>query len=315
MTALLLIADGAATAFASAATPALDRLRHRASLHTVPDRLPVASEVALPALLGRWLSAAPARGAVEAAAVDRTMAAREAAWRLDLASGNDAKAEHERTAALLGSTLAAEVRHLRRGRFLLVHPQPWSASARRRAVDAAERAAGSAVRLWGGGPAPTWPPLARSTAVVAAPTGAAAGVARLLRADLVAPIGATGFADTDLAAKTSAAELLLAAGQHDLVVVHVGGIDEAGHARDAELQRRTLTAFDQDLVRPLAATAAAAGIPLLATADHGTDPRTGCHVGGAVPAFGSIPVPDGRAPDAVGRLVAAGRLSVERAAG
>lgn len=53
MTALLLIADGAAGTFPAAATPQLDRLPHRSTLQTVPAGLPVASEVALPSLLGR----------------------------------------------------------------------------------------------------------------------------------------------------------------------------------------------------------------------------------------------------------------------
>lgn len=319
MTTLLLIADGAAATFGSVATPALDHLPHRASLDTVPDGLPVASEVALPSLLGRWLCAAPARGTVEAAAIGRRLASHEAASRLDLANGSDEvtddEAAHDRTAARLGSALGAEVHHLRRGRFLLLHPQRWSEQERRRALREAERVTGSSVRLWGGGPAPTWEPLDRSTVVVAAPTGAAAGVARLLGAEVVVPAGATGFADTDLTAKAHAAERLLAADDHDLVVVHVGAIDEAGHARDAHLQRHALTAFDQGLVRPLAATASASGIPLLATADHGTDPRTGRHLGGPVPAFASIPVSDGPSPAAIKQLVAAGGVSAGSAAG
>lgn len=305
MTALLLIADGAAGTFLAATTPQLDRLPHRATLQTVPEGLPVTSEVALPSLLGRWLSKAPARGAVEAAAVGRPLGADEAAWRLDVPNLADADEDDlHRTAARLQTT-GTEVRHLRRGRFLLVGPRSWLPEPPRPWLTAVESALSSSARLWGGGPAPVWAPLGRPTAVVAAPTGAAAGVARLLGADTVTPVGTTGFADTDLAAKARAARRLLEAGEHELVVVHVGAVDEAGHARDAALQRSALAAFDRELVGPMTIAAREAGAPLMATADHGTDPSTGQHVGGLVPAFITVAGPEGRAPEAVAALVAA----------
>lgn len=316
VTALLLIADGAAGTFPAVATPHLDRLPHRATLQTVPAGLPVASEVALPSLMGRWLSEAPARGAVEAAAVRRPLGADEAAWRLDIPNLADADEDDQhRTAARLRTT-GTEVRHLRRGRFLLVGPRSWLAEAPRPWLTAVERALGSSARLWGGGPTPVWAPLERPTAVVAAPTGAAAGVARLLGADTVTPVGTTGFADTDLPAKARAARRLLEAREHELVVVHVGAVDEAGHARDAALQRSALTAFDRELVGPMTIAAREVGVPLMVTADHGTDPSTGLHVGGLAPAFVTVAVPDGPAPEAVAALVAAPKqLSAAPSAG
>ncbi len=314
MPVLLVIVDGAANVVTSTSTPHLDRLPHHAELRTVPPGLPVVSEVALPGLLGRELDTAPARGAVEAAAIGRRLGCDEVAWRLDLAGLETAPAEVlTRTATRLAARTGAEVHPLRRGRFLMVGEGPWEPHAAERAD--LERHLGTPVRIWGGGGPPDWVPLPWSTAVVSAPTGAAAGVARLLGAEHVAPAGTTGFADTDLTAKARAAEQLLDQGRHALIAVHVGAVDEAGHARDAALQVRAMAAIDGALVGPLVTLAERTGAPLVVTSDHGTDARTGRHLGGPVPASANVSLADGAAADLVAQLVSGEPVSAARRAG
>lgn len=301
---LLVVADGAAAAFAAAATPAWDDLPHAGLLDTVPDGLPVASEVALPALLGVDLHEAPARGPVEAAGCGVTVPPHGSAWRLDL---DTTTARPDVLARDLSRILAADVHHLRRGRFVVVAPDRWLVDGGTQAREATILAAtGVAARLWGGGRGMTLPALSWTSVVVAAPTGAAAGVARLLGADLRCPPGATGFPDTDLAAKTAAAVGLLASDEHELVVVHVGAPDEAGHARDAVGQIRCVEAIDHEVVAPLRVEAGARGVALVVTADHATDPTTGQHAPGPVPARATVPVPSGDARRLLVDVVGAG---------
>lgn len=289
---LVLVPDGAAAV--RAVTAAADALPYRGRLTTVPEGLSVASEVALPGLLGHPPTVAPARGPVEAAAVGAMPRPGEAAWRLDVGDVAAGVRDPGRLAAVLAAAVGGDVRHLRRGRFLLIGPERWLTDGREGArADAAHHRIGIRPRIWGGGGPIAWPTSPASTAVVCASSGAAAGVARLLGADVVAPAGATGFADTDLVAKATCAADLLVRGEHDLVMVHVGAPDEAGHARDAQGQRRCLEAFDRAIVAPLARQADALGIAVLVAADHGTDPRTGAHLGGPVAARASFPLADG----------------------
>jgi 2,3-bisphosphoglycerate-independent phosphoglycerate mutase len=286
---LVLVADGAGALLAAVDLPAIAGLPYTERVVTIPSGMPVASEVALPGLLGRRVAGAPARGAVEAAGLGVPVGPGEAAWRLDIGG---CSGPPEALASFVGGLLEARVDHLRRGRFLVIGPRAWlrdgGQERRRRTI---EDAVGQPVRWWGGGPAVDWTPLAWTTAVVAAPTGAAAGTSRLLRADLVVPAGATGFPGTDLAAKSDAATRLLDVGRHELVTVHVGAVDEAGHSGDAPLQRDCLEEFDRLLVAPLLEAAAERGIDVLVASDHGTDPATGRHVGGPVPASATFPLP------------------------
>lgn len=301
---LVLVPDGAA-GVVGARTPASAGLPHRRELMTVPAGLPVRSEVALPSFLGLRVPAAPARGAVEAAAVGIALPHGMAAWRLDLgddATGLDAPDD---VAAVLGRALAADVSHLRGGRFLVVGPDRWLTDGRDSdRVDKVAATIDRAARLWGGGRHIPWPQVTVPTAVVCAPSGAAAGVGRLAGADVVAPAGATGFPGTDLAAKVAAATALLDAGNHEILVVHVGATDEAGHARDAALQRAELERFDRTVVAGLTPLAAERDVAVLVAADHGTDPATGAHVGGPVPTAATVPLVADNVRDVVRRLTA-----------
>jgi 2,3-bisphosphoglycerate-independent phosphoglycerate mutase len=140
--------------------------------------------------------------------------------------------------------------------------------------------AASPVRVW---PAALRPPrmLDRSTVVIGA-AGAATGLGALMGARTVVPPGATGRPGSDLAAKRAAA-LEAIEGGAERVVVHVGGPDEAGHARDRKAKAAVLNAADRELIGPLAAAVGERSGRIQVGPDHGCDPETGHHVPGPVP--------------------------------
>lgn len=136
------------------------------------------------------------------------------------------------------------------------------------------------LRVW---PAGLRPPriLDARTVVIGAP-GAATGLGALMGARTITPAGATGRPGSDLRAKRSAALAALAGGAQR-VVVHVGGADEAAHARDPHAKAAVLRAADVELIGPLAQVVGARRGRLQVGPDHGCDPRSGEHVGGPVP--------------------------------
>lgn len=136
------------------------------------------------------------------------------------------------------------------------------------------------LRLW---PAGLRPPriLDRRTVVVGAP-GAATGLGALMGAHTVVPPGATGRPGSDLAGKRRAALAAVRDGA-ERVIVHVGGADEAGHARDRAAKAAVLREADRELIGPLGAIVAERNGRIQVGPDHGCDPDTGEHVGGPVP--------------------------------
>jgi hypothetical protein len=141
--------------------------------------------------------------------------------------------------------------------------------------------------------------------VVVGARGAATGIGRLLGARAVVPDGATGQPDSDLAAKARAAVAAIAMGAAR-VVVHVGGPDEAAHARDVAAKVAVLERADRELLAPLADAVRAAGGTLRVCPDHGCDPTTGAHDDAPVPCldwparapvFGTQPDSSLRAPE------------------
>jgi 2,3-bisphosphoglycerate-independent phosphoglycerate mutase len=133
-----------------------------------------------------------------------------------------------------------------------------------------------------------WPPGARPPRILDAGTvvigaaGAAIGLGALMGARTVIPPGATGRPGSDLSAKCRAALSAMADGACR-VVVHVGGADEAGHARDRPAKVRVLEQADREIVGPLAAAMRSHGGAIEVCPDHGCDLATGAHVGGPVP--------------------------------
>ncbi|MFM8805142.1 MAG: phosphoglycerate mutase, partial [Planctomycetia bacterium] len=95
-------------------------------------------------------------------------------------------------------------------------------------------------------------------------------------------VGATGYLDTDYAAKGRAAIDELATA--DLVCVHVEAPDEASHQGDAVEKVKAIEEIDAKIVRPIAEHLA--GVPehrILVCPDHPTFISTKTHSRGPVP--------------------------------
>jgi 2,3-bisphosphoglycerate-independent phosphoglycerate mutase len=94
--------------------------------------------------------------------------------------------------------------------------------------------------------------------------------------------GATGYLDTDYAAKGQYAIRALA--DTDLVIVHVEATDEASHEGDAAAKVEALERIDRDIVGPLHAHLQTQGkYRILVSPDHPTFLRTKTHSHGYVP--------------------------------
>lgn len=93
--------------------------------------------------------------------------------------------------------------------------------------------------------------------------------------------GATGYLDTDYAAKGRAA--IAALRDHDIVCVHVEAPDEASHEGRADAKVEALEAIDREIVGPLRQAIAEAGGRILVSPDHATLLRTRAHDRAPVP--------------------------------
>lgn len=108
------------------------------------------------------------------------------------------------------------------------------------------------------------------------------GIGRLLGWDVIEVEGATGYLDTDYAAKGRAALEVLK--DHDFVVVHVEATDEASHEGDAAEKVKALEEIDEKIVRPVHDYLKSQGdYRLLVCPDHPTFLRTMTHSHGYVP--------------------------------
>ena len=87
--------------------------------------------------------------------------------------------------------------------------------------------------------------------------------------------GATGYLDTDYAAKGRAGVEALV--DHDIVCVHVEAPDEASHEGRADAKVEALERIDRDIVAPLRREIAARGGRILVSPDHATLVRTRAH--------------------------------------
>ena len=176
-----------------------------------------------------------------------------------------------------GSRLLADIM-ARSAAWLADHP-----------VNRARRAAGKRVAthvwLWGAGRAPAMKPFAEAYGVGGAMiTGVdlLRGLAALVGWKRIDVPGATGYLDTDYAAKGRHAIAALA--DHDLVCVHIEAPDEASHQGDAAEKVKALEEIDATIVAPLAAHLATAGDHrILVCPDHPTFISTKTHSRGAVP--------------------------------
>lgn len=108
------------------------------------------------------------------------------------------------------------------------------------------------------------------------------GIGRLLGWDVIEVPGATGYLDTDYAAKGRYAIQTLK--DHDFVVVHVEATDEASHEGHADEKVKALEQIDRHIVRPLHEFLRSQGdYRILISPDHPTFLRTKTHSHGTVP--------------------------------
>ena len=141
--------------------------------------------------------------------------------------------------------------------------------------------------LWGLGQLPQLPGFAEAygkTGAMITAVDLLRGIAALIGWHEVKVPGATGYTDTDYAAKGSHAIETLAREDIDIVCVHVEATDEASHEGDLEAKIKALENIDQQIVAPLHQALQDQGdYRILVTPDHPTPLRTKTHSHGAVP--------------------------------
>ncbi len=141
------------------------------------------------------------------------------------------------------------------------------------------------VWLWGAGRAPAMEPFAArygTSGTMITAVDLLRGLAALAGWKRLEVAGATGYLDTDYAAKGRAAIAELAS--TDLVCVHVEAPDEASHQGDAAAKVKAIEEIDAKIVAPIAAHLAAAGEHrILVCPDHPTFIATKTHSRGHVP--------------------------------
>lgn len=156
-------------------------------------------------------------------------------------------------------------------------------------VNAARRKQGKLpatnVWLWGLGCAPHLTPFADRFGVRGAMITAVdllRGLGTLLGWKRIDVPGATGYTDTDYAAKGRAAVKALE--EFDLVCVHVEAPDEASHEGDAAAKVKAIEEIDRHIVGPVYDALRTHGdYRILVTPDHPTPLRTKTHSHGFVP--------------------------------
>jgi 2,3-bisphosphoglycerate-independent phosphoglycerate mutase len=184
-----------------------------------------------------------------------------------------------------------------------------------RARLAAGRPAATQVWLWGQGKAPSLRPFVevygRRGAILSA-VDLVRGVGVLLGWTRIDVPGATGYLDTDYAAKGRYAVAALA--DHDLVCVHVEAPDEASHEGRADAKVRALEEIDRHIVGPLLqALPGYGGWRILVSPDHRTPLRTRAHAHGPVPfALAGSGILSGGQPAYNESVAAAADLAFER---
>jgi 2,3-bisphosphoglycerate-independent phosphoglycerate mutase len=156
-------------------------------------------------------------------------------------------------------------------------------------VNQARRAAGkrpaTQVWLWGQGRAPHLRPFAEvygKRGAILSAVDLVRGVGILLGWTRIDVPGATGYLDTDYAAKGRYG--VEALNHHDLVCVHVEAPDEASHEGKADEKVKALEQIDHHIVGPLLEALPRHGDwRILVSPDHRTPLRTRAHSHGAVP--------------------------------
>jgi 2,3-bisphosphoglycerate-independent phosphoglycerate mutase len=139
--------------------------------------------------------------------------------------------------------------------------------------------------LWGQGKAPSLQPFAKvygkKGAIISA-VDLVRGVGLLLGWTRIDVPGATGYLDTDYAAKGRYGVAALK--DHDLVCVHIEAPDEASHEGKVQAKIKALEEIDRHIVGPLLDALPRHGDwRVLVSPDHRTPLRTRAHAHGPVP--------------------------------
>ncbi len=182
--------------------------------------------------------------------------------------------------------------HLPRGtgsNFLIDLMEAGSNVVKNSAINQARIAAGkkpvNAIWLWGQGKAPRLPKFADLHGLKGAILSAVdlvRGVGQLAGWDRIDVPGATGYLDTDYAAKARYG--IEALKDHDIVCVHVEAPDEASHEGRADAKVEALEKIDQEIVGPLRKALEEYGDwRMLISPDHSTMLRTRAHDRAPVP--------------------------------
>jgi 2,3-bisphosphoglycerate-independent phosphoglycerate mutase len=141
------------------------------------------------------------------------------------------------------------------------------------------------VWLWGLGQAPRLPAFADQYGLRGAMITAVdllRGIAALVGWDRIDVPGATGYLDTDYAAKGRAA--IEALNKYDIVCVHVEASDEASHEGRCDEKVKAIEEIDRHIVGPLLAALQSHGDwRMMISPDHPTFLRTKVHTHGNVP--------------------------------
>ncbi len=141
------------------------------------------------------------------------------------------------------------------------------------------------VWLWGLGQKPNLTPfeqLHKKKGAMITAVDLLRGLASIIGWDIINVPGATGYIDTDYAAKGLAAVEALK--DHDLVFVHVEATDEASHEGDLGKKISALEEIDRHIVAPvLESLGDCADARILVTPDHPTLLSTRTHSHGTVP--------------------------------
>jgi 2,3-bisphosphoglycerate-independent phosphoglycerate mutase len=141
------------------------------------------------------------------------------------------------------------------------------------------------VWLWGLGQAPRLPAFSDQYGVRGAMITAVdllRGIAALVGWDRIDVPGATGYLDTNYAAKGRAAVEALQ--QYDVVCVHVEASDEASHEGRVDEKVKAIERIDEHIVGPLLAALESHGDwRIMISPDHPTFLRTKIHTHGNVP--------------------------------
>ncbi len=139
--------------------------------------------------------------------------------------------------------------------------------------------------LWSPGKKPAMPAFESRFGIAGAVISAVnlvRGIGRLIGWDVIRVPGATGYVDTDYAAKGRYA--IDALRDYDLVLVHVEAPDEASHDKDLKAKIRAIEQIDHEIVGPLMARADQQGdLRLLVVPDHLTSVQDGKHKREPVP--------------------------------